>query len=103
MAATSAGMNSLAPCSSRSSWPMRRAGSASGMARACFLKLELRDERQVVRHAPPDAALRDLDTHRFHAPGIHVIELRERQAGRVGPLALAAKIAQARLVHRRAQ
>src|SRR5207248_4616579 len=84
------------------------AGAARGRreaeaAKPAWLEAELRDQGQVVRHAPPDAALRDLHAQRLHAPRINVIELRERQPRGIGPQPLPLEIAQARLVHQRAE
>src|SRR5258706_1141778 len=101
MASTSAGKNSPPPCSSRTTWPTRRGGIAWAMMKG--LDLEFGDQRQVVGHAPPDAATGNLHAHGLEAARIDIVQLRERQACGVGQLALAEKILEAQLVHRRAQ
>src|SRR3990167_8346660 len=42
-------------------------------------KLELGNQRQVVGHAPPGAAARDMQPHPSQAPRVDVIQLRHPQ------------------------
>jgi len=78
--------------------PVARQRWQSG--RIGHVRTGIRDQRQVVRHAPPDAAARDFHPHRLQAPRIHVVELGQRQPGRVGGQPLICKIGQAQRQHR---
>src|SRR6478735_838511 len=98
MAATRAGKNSRLPSSSWRWWPGRRDES-----RRAILDIELRDQREMVRHAPPDAAARDLDAGRLQVAPIDEVELRQRQARRIRQRAFAQEVLEAEGVHRGAQ
>src|SRR5690349_13405674 len=98
MAATRAGKNSRLPSSSWRWWPGRNDGS-----RRAILDVELRNERKMVRHAPPDAPARDLDARRLQPARVDEIQLRQRQARGIGQGTFAQEVLEAELVHRRPQ
>src|SRR4051794_26588389 len=98
MASTKAGNSSLLPCSNRSSWPARKM-----VAPFILLHLELRDQRKVVGHPPPDPAAGNMHAHRLEPAGIHVIQLSQRKSRWIGQLTLTEEVFEASRVHRRAQ